>query len=732
MKVKSLFSVLVLLGTIVILPIVDLLQLSWQSARSMVSMIVCGVRTLPATAGRLPLWLVFLAAMTVVPWFSWHAVQFVAWAAGVVRHVDPTAGTCVGNYSIALRNCTGSDGNSYATIALGLAATTAGDTLKVRQGTYAVRITGAIPSGVSSLVKTRFEAYTGETVTINPSTATPFSDVILITGQDNIVIQGFSIDGAGVTRDGIKLDSLSDGIEILSNEIKNAPGQCLYVGRVTGNVVRKNDMHHCGVDEFEHGIYYNAATNGIIEENKLHDNSGSGIQIYPESKGTQFRRNKVYNNCRGASVTTGSQVIISYQNNIVEYNEIYETEGSCTNGILVNNASPLNAIIRQNSIYCAGNCIFSTGAGVKVNQGTGAIVVNNVISGYSNATINNATGTVFTTNLTSGIATDLWISPSTGDLHLKAGSPAINGGTDIGLAFNQGAPDQGAYESFTATGGTITGNVASLQVSMALNTPLVPGTTGWTVNNGRTVTGVALQGSSTVLLTFSGAACSGESWTASYSGGTAADSLGQPLFTLTNVALTNLCTGAPSYTFTQSAGAIYEALASQETSRLLSALAHGGGSPGSCFAVRTKFKATGADPPPTTTKLRVSTDGENGTYVDVPDTFGAANIKYIGQINLKGLPLHTTPLIAERLTSEFSGIVAGSVDVCATGCQTPASDLAQNSETEHVDIVCTDTDAGSTTYHFRRYLTDGTAMTYAVGSTPSITLTPARSSGMGF
>ena len=488
-------------------------------------------------------------------------------AEATTRYVDSTAGACTGNYSIASRNCTGANGNSYATIATGLAATAAGDTLYVRAGTFSVRITGAIPSGVSTSVKTTFAAYNGETVTINPTSATVPSHVILISGQDNLIIQGFTLDGAGIQTDGIKMDSFSDGVEIIGNEIKNAPGQCLYVGRVTGNIVRNNNMHHCGVDGFEHGIYYDASTSGIVEGNLLHDNAGSGIQMYNESTGTQFRRNKVYNNCRGASVTSGSQVIISYLNNVVEYNEIYETDGSCTNGVIVNNATPANTVIRHNGIYCTGSCTSATGAGVKVNQGTGALVANNIILGYSNATLNSATGTTFTDNLTSATATDVWVSPSTGNLTLKAGSVAIDGGTAIGGTAN-GTPDQGAHEapkfSVCSVEAAAT-SVVRVTFTNNLRPPMLP-------SSG--VTGVTFRKNGSNNAVISSAKISdnvyGFTITNAYVGGDTVDvslvpastnltdsalignTSNQPFVsTITNSSCTNNAAGAPSHTYTQ-------------------------------------------------------------------------------------------------------------------------------------------------------------------------------------
>jgi len=57
---------------------------------------------------------------------------------GVTFYVDGnlSSNCTVGNYSISTRNCTGSDGDAYTTIAGGIAVITSGDTMNIRAGTY--------------------------------------------------------------------------------------------------------------------------------------------------------------------------------------------------------------------------------------------------------------------------------------------------------------------------------------------------------------------------------------------------------------------------------------------------------------------------------------------------------------------------------------------------------------------------------------------------------------------
>jgi hypothetical protein len=91
------------------------------------------------------------------------------WAAGTTRYVDGTlAASCTsGEYSIANRTCTGSDGNAYKTFQAGLNATlTASDMLYLRAGNYYEDELVTKASGSSGTVIT-IAKYLSETVNIS-------------------------------------------------------------------------------------------------------------------------------------------------------------------------------------------------------------------------------------------------------------------------------------------------------------------------------------------------------------------------------------------------------------------------------------------------------------------------------------------------------------------------------------------------------------------------------------
>lgn len=75
------------------------------------------------------------------------------------------SGNCISNYSISNRTCSGSDGSAYTNVASGVGAISAGDTLKIRGGTYTISSSISVP--FSSSLTTTIQGYESENVTIH-------------------------------------------------------------------------------------------------------------------------------------------------------------------------------------------------------------------------------------------------------------------------------------------------------------------------------------------------------------------------------------------------------------------------------------------------------------------------------------------------------------------------------------------------------------------------------------
>ncbi len=95
---------------------------------------------------------------------------------------------CIGNYSVANRNCSGSDGNAYRTLAGAAAVATAGTTVLIREGVYHEQLSSQ-HSGTSDKYIT-FKNYSYEIAEISGETLSP---AIWIDRKDYIVIEGLHV-----------------------------------------------------------------------------------------------------------------------------------------------------------------------------------------------------------------------------------------------------------------------------------------------------------------------------------------------------------------------------------------------------------------------------------------------------------------------------------------------------------------------------------------------------------
>jgi hypothetical protein len=98
-----------------------------------------------------------------------------------------------GNYSVANRNCTGSAGNAWNTLAEGVTNLASGNTLQIRAGTYTENA-ATVPCVGSFAATTTIEAYPGETVTWN-NTDIYDNTLCLSSSANNVRIRGINFTG---------------------------------------------------------------------------------------------------------------------------------------------------------------------------------------------------------------------------------------------------------------------------------------------------------------------------------------------------------------------------------------------------------------------------------------------------------------------------------------------------------------------------------------------------------
>src|SRR6266550_856381 len=365
-------------------------------------------------------------------------------ASASVLYVDGANVSCSNNGS-------GTIEQPFCTISAAAAKVTAGQTVQVAAGTYPEKV--VIPTSGTSSAPIVFTAALGATVTLSGQ-VNGFS----ITGKSWITINGFTV--TGTSGNGI-LVSGSSYITIAGNHVSYS-GQPvsgyqktgIALSNTTDSLVSGNTAHHntyAGIelkggstrDEVRNNVTFNnaqqfqraapgirlyAAPGNIVDGNVSHHNEDSGIEAYPGSNNTLIYNNVTFNNGdHGIDdlTCTGQRIIANtaYKNVTAGIN----VEGNSTGATLANNISVDNGIKspRTHSDIRIEN---GSTAGTTMDYDLVYLTVPDTIliwssTSYSSlAAFRSASG-----QEAHGIQADpRWVSPSTGDFHLTAGSPAID------------------------------------------------------------------------------------------------------------------------------------------------------------------------------------------------------------------------------------------------------------------------------------------------------------------
>ena len=419
---------------------------------------------------------------------------FRAWAATVLYVDANLTSSCVGaTYSVASRNCSGSDGAAYKTPEEGFRALTIGDTLRIRAGSYTISSTyGNVATddfggGATSWAgATVIENYPGETVTITVPTMNfdesivANSKYIIFRGDSraNFIFQGASGSSVG-GGSGFRFVNGANHIRLQKLTIRNfgqdgagGGSSTCPSNKVTNIEVLDNEITNNGdLDHFEHGVYFTCGDALLIEGNYVHGNRAYGVTLHNDSQSTAITNSIIRNNLVvGKSGTTGSDAGIeigSGSGNTV-YNNIVNGQGS--------ESAKLTYCFQYWGTATApltyNNTCNDVTVGVEIAQSsvTGAEIKNNIFASVTTAVTDNGTGTVRSTNLCPSAATGCSVtgSPSftnaaTGDFTLQSGSTARDAGADlsatlttdyIGTARPQNSTfDIGAHEYIVSQGG---------------------------------------------------------------------------------------------------------------------------------------------------------------------------------------------------------------------------------------------------------------------------------------
>jgi parallel beta helix pectate lyase-like protein/uncharacterized protein DUF1565 len=324
---------------------------------------------------------------------------------------------------------TGSDSNPgtefapWRTVQKALNTLQPGQRALVRAGTYTQDLvfsragTATAPITVAS--------YPGERPVLHAAATSGDTFPIRITGS-YFRLQGFVLENAkGISSTNVYFDVGADHIELSRNEIRFSQDQGAFAEastsdlQILGNFIHDNGLGHVSGQHQSHGLYIEGA-NHLIANNMISDHPyGFGIQIYPSNTGTIVVGNTVVESGFSGIVLGGSDGVsnVRVRNNIFAFNQQY--------GVARDSACPTSSFADLNVLF--GN-------------GSGAVQAG--CSGLSTAGGNRASDPLF-------------VNRSAGDLHLQAGSPAIDyarpdysPAADFdGRSRPQGpAPDSGATE----------------------------------------------------------------------------------------------------------------------------------------------------------------------------------------------------------------------------------------------------------------------------------------------
>lgn len=410
--------------------------------------------------------LVLLAALACAS-PAWAATYYVdgsggsgsASLCGSVTTYNPVAGTCTGGSS-TVRN----------TIQAGILLMSAGDRLEIRGGTYAESISMnvfTIPNGTSYGNAITIAAYTGEAVTIRPTS----EDAVVLSGtRQYIIFDSLVFDGANITN--VEVVWVGDGshhIRFIDSEIKNNGNddvRDLYVVSVTAHHVEwlGGSIHDTGEATISGYCAYIIGNDNLIDGTTMYNCDGYGIHNYTggaTGNNNIFRNNIIHDVSGSMQTALGTGILLGGgggDDNIAYNNLVYNVDY----GIGI-----------QGTGNVAYNNTLDTGiVGIDFVGGsaTGSVLRNNIISNYSDTAIRtNGAAVTRTNNRCYSVTTGCTGSDTTGNplyvgsgnYALQSGSAAIDAGFDlsgvftvdiVGVTRPQGASfDVGAYE-FTAGG----------------------------------------------------------------------------------------------------------------------------------------------------------------------------------------------------------------------------------------------------------------------------------------
>ncbi|MDQ6775636.1 MAG: DUF5123 domain-containing protein, partial [Actinomycetota bacterium] len=232
------------------------------------------------------------------------------------------------------------------------------------------------------------ESYPGQMATLTGG------EVYVPHGSDYVNITNLSINTHGVGQVGVQIMGAYDQITDDNITNLNTPGSCIILGSDTGYgqaaypLVADNVIHQCGYnpgDPFEdHGVYDDNTVGAVITNNVFWGMPyGWGVQLYPNSQGTQVTHNVIDNN--GNGVVVGGNSASTSSNNAVADNVISNSSNEYNIQTYWGGAVGTGNVAKN-------NCVYHGNKG-DVSASTGLTASNNLTAnpGYTDAAAHNYT-----------------------------------------------------------------------------------------------------------------------------------------------------------------------------------------------------------------------------------------------------------------------------------------------------------------------------------------------------
>jgi parallel beta-helix repeat protein len=300
---------------------------------------------------------------------------------------------------------TGTQPQPFCTIGAANSKAVAGDTVVVKPGIYAEKVTVA-KSGTSSAPI----AFTADGSVTLSGNYYGFE----ISGKNWITIQGFKI--SDVSYHGLKIVSASNisitnvhitdaagrgayitnssQLTLSNSTIENSNDYGIYAASSSGLTFANNTVARSGHPQSgstRKGMYINGVADSTISNNLVDSNSDSGIYLVNGSMGITIKNNTAKNNA-SVYVRQAPGIDIRSSNNIVQANISFENEdsgiqfyGGASSNLAVNNVCFRNGDHGIDTLNSAGNRYISNSiydnvtAGINVEgTSTGALIADNI------------------------------------------------------------------------------------------------------------------------------------------------------------------------------------------------------------------------------------------------------------------------------------------------------------------------------------------------------------------